>query len=222
MLDYLLVAVLVYHTDTISQSFQRGIPESRLCENVSEPWDEGNSVFLFLNERYLKLCVSHHGNWLWEPNLLAGRFTWRNPESGGDVWQGLSFPSQQHHVEAERIHIVLQQGDYLDLFRWALIPWAERYHFSSVHHLSEQYSQSGYIEYQATRHRWRALRSAFLSLCRLINHLPAVRKRGIIHISFGFFLFPTDSYKSRLTISLHCLQQRNFKVHVSNLLPHLG
>jgi len=33
MLDYLLVAVLVI----TFLSFQRGIPESRLCENVSEP-----------------------------------------------------------------------------------------------------------------------------------------------------------------------------------------
>ena len=35
----------------------------------------------------------------------------------------------------------------------------------------------------------------FKSLCRLINHLPAARKREITHISFGFLYFPQITTK---------------------------
>ena len=137
---------------------------------------------------FFKLCVSHLGNWLWEPNLLTGRFTWRNPESDGAVWQGLSFPSQQHYVEAEIIHIVEVSFPETNGIT----------SHQSVIHLNNILSPaahriSGYTSPLTCSQIWT---SSLLSLYRLINHHPAVRKRGIIHISFGFLYFAQTATKA--------------------------
>ena len=62
--------------------------------------------------------------------------------------------------------------------------------------------------------RWRALRSSsffsffFKSLRRLINHLPAARKREITHISFGFLYFPQITTKVTISIA-YCIFSNN-------------
>ena len=46
------------------------------------------------------------------------------------------------------------------------------------------------------------------SLCRLINHLSAARKRELTHISFGFLYFPQITTKVTISIA-YCIFSNN-------------
>ena len=175
--------------------------------------------FQFQKERSLKLWVCYCGNLLCEPNLLtnllAGRFTWRNPESDVAVWQQLSSPFQSNHLEAEIIHIVLHQEKSLDSFIWALTPWrglnwtVDR--FSSVRHLYSPAAQwmSGYTSSLTCCKIWTILFVfvfwffGFFLITSQVNQSPSSRQKRRNNSHFIWLSsLPTDNYTSNHQYSL--------------------